>query len=148
VHDDSGEILGMIGEFKAEASKKLKLPDYIAGFEIDTEAIAKKTSKPTYVASSKFPRIEQDISLKVASNISYAQLSECLQRSLDTKKPEGSITKLSPLDIYVSENESSKNMSFRLTISSHQGTLRSADVNALLDAVAENAATELGATRV
>lgn len=148
VLDEAGEILGMIGEFQAGASKKLKLPDYLAGFEIDTDALALKASKAKYVPSSKFPKIEQDISLKVATSVSYAQLYGCLQRALDAKKPSGAITKLAPLDIYAAEGDTSKNISFRLTITSQEATLKSADVNALLDAVAESAASEFNAARI
>jgi phenylalanyl-tRNA synthetase beta chain len=149
VLDSQGEILGMIGEFQASASKKLKLPDYIAGFELDTSDLAAKSSARKYAASSKFPKVEQDVTLKLPADIRYDKLKECLEQALASEKSEDVITSLSPLDIYQSEDDkTTKNVSFRLTIASLERTLKSSEVNDLLDAIAKSAASEFGASRL
>lgn len=149
VLDVHGEILGMIGEFQSGASKKLKLPDYIAGFEIDTSDLAAKSNVHTYVASSKYPKVEQDISLKIATDVSYGSLKSCLEQALAKEKPQDGIANLTALDIYQSQDDaSSKNVSFRLTIASLERTLKSSEVNDLLDAIAKTAEKEFGAIRL
>jgi phenylalanyl-tRNA synthetase beta chain len=148
VLDDEGAILGMVGEFQASASKKLKLPEYVAGFEIDTDAIAVKADKIKYQPSSKFPKIEQDISLKISETISFNTLKTCLQDALAEKSPEGTVASLQALDIYKADGEDTKNISFRLTIASQERTLKSSEVNSLLDSVADSAAKSFGAERI
>jgi phenylalanyl-tRNA synthetase beta subunit len=147
VLDEAGDILGMLGEFQPGASKKLKLPDYIAGFEIDTDALAKNATATAYIASSKFPKIEQDISLKVPS-ASFAEVYKCINTALAQQKPVDTIANLIPIDIYVADGETSQNMSFRLSIASQVATLKSSEVNDLLDAIAQNTAKEFGAARI
>ncbi len=148
VLDENGNILGMIGEFRSTVSKKLKLPEYIAGFELDTDELSTSADKVAYEPSSKFPKIEQDVSLKIPADISFDSLSTCLREALIEKKPKGTLASFKPLDIYQVEGEETKNVSFRLTISSQERTLKSSEVNSLLDAVAESAAKTFGAVRI
>jgi phenylalanyl-tRNA synthetase beta chain len=148
VLSESGDILGMVGELQATASKKLKLPDYIAGFELDTDALSAGADSIAYEPSSKFPKIEQDISLKVPQEISFGSLHACLLEALNDKKPKGALARLQALDIYAANGEATKNVSFRLTISSQEQTLKSSEVNSLLDVVAESAAKSFGAIRL
>lgn len=148
VLNSAGDILGMVGEFQQSTSKKLKLPDYIAGFELDTDQLAVGANSKTYQPSSKFPKIEQDISLKVPAQIHFADVLTCLQDALTDKGIEDTITDIAPLDIYCAEGETTKNMSFRLLIAGLNRTLKSSEVNTLLDTIAESAAKSFGAERI
>lgn len=67
------EVFAIIGEYKGSVRKSLKLPEFIAGFEIDIDALRKivNTDSRNYVALPRFPKLEQDICLKVAENTSY-----------------------------------------------------------------------------
>lgn len=148
VLSEQGEILGIIGEINPSATKKLKLPEYAAGFELDTDELVKLQKANSYTASSKYPKIEQDISLRVSADVSFASLIACLNRALAQLKAEDTVASFAPLDIYAAEAEPTKNMSFRLTIASLSRTLTASEVNELLDAIGNVAKTELSAERV
>jgi phenylalanyl-tRNA synthetase beta subunit len=69
--------------------------------------------------------------------------------AISAEKPEHTFAALEALDIFQPEQQvGTKNVSFRLTIASIERTLKSDEVNDLLDRAAESAATELGAARI
>lgn len=139
----SGELLGVIGEFKPSITKALKLPVYCAGFELDIIKLLKfHHTTGHYLPLSRYPKVEQDISVKVDSDLTYAQLHSALKDVLDKQKPLDSQVNLNLLDIYQKPEElSNKQVTFRLQLVPYQKTLTAEEVNHLLD----NAATELRA---
>ncbi len=146
-----GTKLGVIGEFTQKAITTLKLPKHSAGFELNTAALlGAVSSKSTYTAISKFPKVSQDISLKVDTGISFSELNMTLNEALAGLQPKDSRATLSPLDIYTDKDAdvSKKHVTFRLEIASFTGTLIAEDVNALLDAIADVANQKLGAERI
>ncbi len=145
----SGEFLGIIGEFKASVSNALKLPKYAAGFEVDTKALQTvlKDSKK-YVATARFPKVTQDITLKVPVDLSYQELFDSARAELGKVQPANTLPSLHPLDIYQSKEDTKyKNITFRLTISSYDRTLTDEEVSGLLDSVTAAAKTQFGAER-
>ncbi len=146
----SGEFLGIIGEFKPAVSQALKLPKYAAGFEVDTKALESvfKDSKK-YVATPRYPKITQDITLKVPADLGYQALSDFVRTELGKVQPANSLTSLLPLDIYQSEEDNThKNITLRLTIASYERTLTDTEVTNLLDSVAAAAKNKLSAVRI
>ncbi|HUC87970.1 MAG TPA: phenylalanine--tRNA ligase subunit beta [Candidatus Binatia bacterium] len=146
----SGEFLGLIGEFKTGVTAQLKLPSYCAGFEVDTTVLQAILSQPkTYEALSKYPKVEQDISLKVPAELPYQTLHDLVWQTIDQLKPKSTIFGLEPLDIYQREEDKThKQISFRLNISSYEMTLTAEEVNNLLDKVAAVTKTKHGAERL
>lgn len=144
------KFLGIIGEFRIGVIKSLKLPQYCAGFELDTLALAKFINDNNdYIALPKYPKVEQDITLKIASDTSYQSLAELLTTSLDKLKPSETLAALMPLNIYQKEDDKShKQVSFRLEIASYEKTLVAGEVNDLLDKLADTAKKKFQATRV
>lgn len=141
------KLIGRIGEFKLSVQRSFKLPEKSAGFELGIEPIAAIEKERSYRPLSKFPSVTQDISLKVATNISYADLFDVVQSALIEATEEFDI-QLSPASIYQSEAESeSKTITLRVQVASHDRTLRDSDVNVLLDAATERARQALGAVR-
>ncbi len=145
-----GEFLGIIGEFKSSVAKHLKLPKYCSGFEIDTLVIgAAMKAQTKYLALPKFPKITQDITLKVSSELSYSELHDCLWTEIQNYNPKNSLASLDPVDIFQKPDElDSKQISFRLTIASYDRTLTDVEVNKLLDQVADAAKSKISATRI
>ncbi len=143
-----GTYLGIIGEFRTGVSRALKLPQYCAGFEIDTTQLQQvfKDSN-NYVALPRFPKITQDITLKVLADLTYQELSDFIGGELDKAKPANSLASLLPIDIY-KKGDSHKNVTLRLNIASYERTLTDPEVNKLLDEVAAAAKTKLGAERI
>ncbi len=145
----SGLFLGIIGEFKQSVIRNLKLPRFIAGFEVDTEVLADAISASgRYQTLSKFPKVTQDITLNVQKEVSYSQLYGVLDQAINQAQPEDTITKLYPIDIFVREGDSARHITYRLEINSTQRTLTDKEVNKILDSAAEAAKQALEAQRI
>jgi phenylalanyl-tRNA synthetase beta chain len=145
-----GNFLGIIGEFKSSVTRALKLPQYAAGFEIDTTALQTVlTGGPSYAPLSRFPSVKQDITLKVASELSYDTLHSFLNQALDANTPETTQVQLGSVDIYQkSDDAGHKQLTFRVTVTDTERTLTDTEVTKFLDTVAEAAKTELNAERI
>jgi phenylalanyl-tRNA synthetase beta chain len=146
----SNEFLGIIGEFKPEVRAALKLPLYCAGFEVDTPVLQKTLNNPKgYIPTPNFPKVIQDISLKVAKDTTYAEVYDALFTSLDKAKPDKTIISLSPLDIFQAKDDNDhKHITLRLSLASYERTLEAQAVNKLLDEAAGELEKSVGATRI
>ncbi len=145
----SGTFLGIIGEYKASVRKAMKLPENSAGFEIGTEGIqSAQTNQSAYKPLSKFPSTHQDISFKVASDVSYADLENCVKTQLGkAEKEHGYQCFLEPIDIFSKDN-ATKHISFRISLSHPDRTLVTQEVNSLLDTIASSAKEKVKANRL
>ena len=141
-----GELLGEIGEFKPSVRKALKLPDFAAGFELDIERLLKNTRGTVYQALSRFPSIEQDISLKVTHDQAHQTIFNALNEQLQTQKPDDCRVSVSTKDLYQSED--AKHMTFTVLVVSDERTLKTEVVNTLLDHAADVLNSSTGAERL
>jgi phenylalanyl-tRNA synthetase beta chain len=143
--------LGMIGEYKASVRKNLKLPTHTAGFGIGLTqllAVAGRANSQ-YAALPRFPKVTQDVTLKVAAEIRYRELADCLESALKTARPEHSLTRLELLDIYQREDDAAhKQLTFRLTIANFERTLTDKEVSRVLNTLAAAAGGAFGAERI
>ncbi len=148
VKTPSGEFIGELGEFRTSVRKKLKLPRFIAGFEIDIKQLLKLQNQSLrYVALPRFPKVEQDISLKVPADMTFSQVFDFMQQNVQT--PAKSAFWFAPLDIYRGEQDKDhKHITLRFTIASYERTLTAEEVNLSLDKVAEAAKVKFGAERL
>lgn len=142
----NGTVWGVVGEFTQSVISALKLPRYSAGLEITIDTLPSDRTKP-YVPLPKFPKVQQDITLKVKSDTSYKEVFELLNEELtDTEHMHASLV---PTDIYQNkEDQAHKNLTFRYSVAHYQKTLKSEEVNAMLDSAAAAAKDKLGAERV
>lgn len=141
-------IVGIVGEYRQSIATALKLPACSAGFEIFGSALSKGGVK-AYAQLPRFPSVEQDISLKVPAETSYAELFELVRTEVAAAAPEQTRPELSPVDIYQRPDDTAhKQITFRLTIASFERTLKAEEVNALLDTVAQKANERFGAERM
>ena len=135
IKTQDGELIAEIGEFKASVQRNLKLPVFSAGFELDIERLQKFAKPKEYTPLSRFPKVEQDISLAVPKSTDYQDLLNKLSEYLQTNKPEDSVVDVQPLDIY--QEDAKKHITFRVSIVSYERTLTADVVNKLLDEAAE-----------
>lgn len=143
-------VLGSVGEFRAELRSALKLPAFIAGFEIGPLQLQKAVSlsAASYLPLAKYPRTSQDISFKVSAETSYAAVAEVAEKVLVKASAEhGYEWSLEPLDIYKSDT-GAKHVALRLTLWHFERTLKTAEVSGVLDAVAEAAKKSLKVERL
>lgn len=146
----AGDIfLGIVGEFRAAVRSKMKLPKYCAGFELDITALKSIDGGKNYTPLPRFPKVTQDITLKVAADLPYQELAGFLRERLDEAQPENSKFDLTARDIFQREDDTDhKQVTFRLEIASYERTLTDPEVNKLLDSVAEAAKSKFNAERV
>jgi phenylalanyl-tRNA synthetase beta chain len=143
------EIVGIVGEYKLSVQKAFKLPRYSAGFELATDSLSSE-SRTRYVTQSRFPKVSQDISLRVSAGQQYQPLHDVIYQSLHARQPSAKMNfMLTPLDIYQrSDDAENKQVTFRISIASFDKTMTDKEVSVLLDGVAQAAADRFGAVRV
>ncbi|HSD56245.1 MAG TPA: phenylalanine--tRNA ligase subunit beta [Candidatus Saccharimonadales bacterium] len=143
------EVVGIIGEYRSSVIKALKLPKYVAGFEVDPRALlAAKRSTHSYRALPRFPKVEQDICLRVPSSVSYHDLEAFAQDNIAANRPDETAYTLLPIDIYQREGDDKKQITFRITIASYVRTMVTEEVNKLLEELASAAAQQFSAERI
>jgi len=142
--------LGIVGEFKASVRKQLKLPEHTAGFEIGLQELLGTTGRAgQYVQLPRFPKVEQDICLKVSTELSYQELHNFVWDKLSEVQPENAYPTLAPVDIYQRQDDlAHKQITFRFSIASYDKTMTDAEVSRMLDHVADEAAKAFTAERI
>lgn len=146
--DTSGLIWGVVGEFKASVRRVLKLPETTAGFEIDPLLFLRQQIGRMYTPLSRFPKVIQDITLKVAVDKAFGDVYSFVANQIAEVRPKHTYYTLEPISIYQPKNADHKNVTFRLTIASYEKTMRDEEVTKIFDAVATTAKDQLGAERV
>jgi phenylalanyl-tRNA synthetase beta chain len=142
-------VLGQIGEFKASIQKGLKLPNYTAGFEIDVDVLAQFAAEKQYARMSRFPKIEQDVCLRVPVATTYQTVYQNLDTAIAVHKPADMSYVLSPIDVYQREDDQEhKQITIRVAIMSYERTLTDQEVAIVLDAAANVLHESLQADRV
>lgn len=137
----TGTFLGMIGEYTPKVRKQFKLPAHSAGFEISLQQLAEILGNQSgYVAQSKYPKIEQDICLRVPATLQYQKLLDFVAAELEKLQEENSTLSLSPVDIYQAQDQPGyKQITFRVTATHFNKTMQDTEVTSLLSRVAEAA---------
>lgn len=145
-----GRFLGEIGEFRTEVKQSLKLPSFVAGFELDVEALFKaQNSGSPYVPLPRYPSLSQDLTLKVPSKHTYQEVYDLLTASIQKLNSADTYSELLPLDIYQPPKDTAhRHFTFRLSIANYERTLTDKEVNDLLQKVADIAKEQLQATRL
>ncbi|MDB5170057.1 MAG: hypothetical protein JWN82_453 [Candidatus Saccharibacteria bacterium] len=148
---NGGPLLGIVGEFKPGVTKQLKLPKYCAGFTVDQTELLTASSATTsrYHELPRFPKVEQDICLKVASTVLFGELHGVVTQTLTDNKPENTTFTVSPLDIYQREEDPEhRQITFRVGLASFERTLTDQEMTGLLQRVADKAAETCKAERI
>ncbi|HZM64007.1 MAG TPA: phenylalanine--tRNA ligase subunit beta [Candidatus Saccharimonadales bacterium] len=149
IKDEKGRVWGVVGEYRAGVRKQLKLPDFTAGFEFDPLLFIERPATSGYIQLPRFPKVEQDICLRVPASTTYHQTFDFVWTHLNGHRPDATYHTLGPIDIYQKDGDTDhKQITLRLSIASYERTLTDGEVNGLLDNVATAAKQALGAERV
>lgn len=147
VKTGDGQFIGELGEFKASVRRSFKLPAFVAGFEFDISQLQKlRNITPGYQKIARFPKVEQDISLKVSSSVPFAKLETLLREELRKAAPINTVYEFEVIDIY--QKAAAKHVTFRLSIASYERTMVASEVNRLLDIIAQLAKSQLDVERL
>lgn len=151
VESRSGEFIGMIGELKQSVIKNFKLPMYVAAMTLDLEGLnsARESAGKVYRPLSRYPKVTQDISLKVPSETAYEDVFWTSWLSVSENSPGECDATVEPLSIYQAKGDTDyKTITLRLNIASYEKTLTDKDVSMILDNVARDAQEKFGAERI
>jgi phenylalanyl-tRNA synthetase beta chain len=142
--------IGIIGEYKASVRKALKLPVNTAGFGLGLIQLmqASANTQAAYMPLPRFPKITQDITLKIPANVLNGDVRTLFYEQIAEIKQQGYFAHAPMTDIYQAEGSEFKNVTFRLSIASHERTMTDAEVSKMLGNIADHAHTAFGAERV
>lgn len=142
--EKSGVVLGFVGEYKRSVSKKFKLPDYAAGFELNARVLfeAAQQVENAYRPISRYPGTERDLCFQVSQQTTYRDVIESIQQVLADSQLE---TQLQPIDIYQADGSLTKNVTVRVKMTSHDHTLTSEEAGLLVDQIVERVSSQIDA---
>lgn len=141
-------VVGVVGEYRSSVISALKLPAYTAGFEVFQSVFALK-DQISYYALSRFPKIEQDICLKMPDSTQYGVVHDLIAAELNKLRADSTILHISPVDIYRrTDDAASKQVTLRISIADREKTMTDAEVTTMLDHIAGVAHETLGAERI
>lgn len=145
----TGAFIGVVGELKPSVRRNLKLPVYTAGFELELKALFDSTREVNYQKLSRFPRLEQDICLKIPSDVLYGTLYDCVKKATTELQSKETLVHLTPIDIYQRDDDPEhKQITFRVSMTNYSRTLTDEEGTKVLDHIAEKAKHELVADRI
>lgn len=141
----SGSLIGAVGEYKKSVLRGFKLPDYTAGFEINTKALfdAVCDQDMKYTPLSRYPSSERDICFQVDDTVTYRQVLDAIETALTTVNLETSVL---PIDIYQLDGASTKNITVRVKLNSHDHTLTGSEVTDVVGLVSTEVSKVTNAT--
>jgi len=144
---NSGEFVGIVGEYKKSVAKSFKLPEASAGFEIGPESLLKAIERRPnmYHPLSRYPSTERDICFQVAEATSYQSIIAAINDALATTGLETVVT---PVDIYQAKGSVTKNVTIRVKLTAHDRTLTGEEVAQVIDAATASVIAATSATVV
>jgi phenylalanyl-tRNA synthetase beta chain len=146
---EENQPVGVIGEFKASVKKGLKLPNYCAGFEIDTDLLSELLEQKEYKPLSVFPSSSQDVTYEVDDSVVFSDLQRNIIAELAVAKAEFDLEyDLETLDIFKKEDSGKKRISFRITLTHNLKTLKTDEVSSIIDTISKEVNEKLQAVRI
>ncbi|MDR2524493.1 MAG: phenylalanine--tRNA ligase subunit beta [Candidatus Nomurabacteria bacterium] len=131
-----GAQIGILGEIKSSVANNFKLPSGVAAFEIELMSkLLELKTRSNYAKHSQFPSVERDLTFRVPSDLAYAELETQIRADLTRQKLW---FELAPLSIYQGDDQTTKNISFRLSFASHDKTLSGKEIAAIIETIAKN----------
>lgn len=150
LRDKQGLVWGVVGELRASVRRNLKLPQFVAGFELDPLLFMQANpNSGRYIQLPRFPSVEQDICLRVPAITTYQTVFDFVEAHVRQRRPDATYHTLGPVDIYQRPDDTEhKQITLRLKLASYERTLTDEEVNAILDNVAQAARQSLNAERI
>lgn len=141
--------IGVIGELRSSVKKALKLPDYCAAFEIDTDYLRQEVTASKYTPLSDFPSSTQDVTFEVSDKTSWSTLENFIRAELDVAHAEnGYGYELEPRSIFQEDNSDMKRITFSIELNHPHKTLKTDEVSALVEQISKAAKESLDAARI
>ncbi len=138
----SGDIsVGFVGEYKKIVAKGFKLPEYVAGFEINVRklfGLAREAGK-SYKPLSRYPAAERDICFQVDQFINCDQIIVAAMKTLEKSDLE---TSIEIIDIYKKPDLETKNITVRIKLLSYDHTMTGDEISDVVNDVVDLVVSE------
>jgi phenylalanyl-tRNA synthetase beta chain len=133
----SDSVIGIVGEYKKSVIKGFKLPEYTAGFEINSLVLFDIYQKlgSSYTASSRYPSSERDICFQINSDVTYNQIINSIENTI---LPNNIKINLTPVDIYQPSDEKTKNITIRVKLTAYDHTLTGDEVADVVNSITDS----------
>lgn len=143
------QVIGAVGEYRAQIRRNFKLPDICAGFEIDFDALLRATvgAQEIYKPLSKFPSAERDVTIRVSESAEVSAVKQAVAQAIINTFENVAIS-AETSSIYQSENSDTKNITFHLRLTSNDKTLTGDEVARAMENVSNAVSEKFGATIV
>ena len=148
IKTSDGTSLGVVGELTAATRRGFKLPDYTAAATLDITSLLSLVRGVSYRPLPRFPKVSQDISLKVPATTNFSDLYKLVDDTVRAADVSSGYALVEPRAVYQPEGGTNRTITLHIEVASESGTLTDRQVGEVLDAVAERAANELHAERI
>lgn len=145
------KIIGIVGELKPAVRQNFKLPKYVAACSLDISSIykARQASVSTYRPLTRYPKISQDVSLRVNVDVTYATLHDLLIKSLNKQKEKNSLSfMVTPKSFYQPSGATTKTITFHIDVSSKEKTMTDKYVTEILEKAVRSASAIMPVEKV
>lgn len=129
------ERIGVVGEFKRSVAKSFKLPEATAGFELATRGLLKLAKQSEYMADSKYPTTDRDVSFQIQDTMTFDELFTAIKEAVVANEGDIRIISSEPLSIYRPEEETYRNITVRFVMTNPLRTITAEDANKTRDAI-------------
>jgi phenylalanyl-tRNA synthetase beta chain len=117
--------LGVVGEINLQVKENLSLNSFTSGFEINLESInLLQRDAFRHKQESKYPYITQDICFVTPCKVTF---NEIYKRIQDTVTSDTLRSEIKCIDIYKEDEKDNRNITFRISLSSTEKTLKDKD---------------------
>lgn len=142
------QVVGVVGEYRQQVQRSFKLPEFAAGFELDTSLLHRTVSSGSpYAPGSQFPGLGQDVCFAVAMHVTYAQLYAAVIDGLPHDKLMD--IRVNPVDIYQRTGAADqKQITLHIHLQHHQRTLTSKEANDIIGKMTAHAGRIVGAKQI
>ncbi|MDR0887530.1 MAG: phenylalanine--tRNA ligase subunit beta [Candidatus Nomurabacteria bacterium] len=124
------EEIGCVGELTQDMKQKLKLPDFVAGFEMDVDVLMRLPKRAKrYGAYNNRESI--DVSILVDEKMTWAEIEKKIRECFDDTDY---FYDLEPLDIY--SKDGGKVLSWRIVFGNYEKTLTKSDAQIIMEEIA------------
>ncbi|MBL8159375.1 phenylalanine--tRNA ligase subunit beta [Candidatus Saccharibacteria bacterium] len=143
----AGDVpLGLIGEVNGRVRSAMKLPQVIAGFEIDLALLdAARSTDSSYTPLGRYQGTTRDVSLRVPAGTPYADVLTTVQAVLAATAFGSSVE---PQSIYQKPEDKLKTITLRIALADPQATIKAEAANDVVARIAETAKEKLRAELV
>ncbi|MDX1766345.1 MAG: phenylalanine--tRNA ligase beta subunit-related protein, partial [Candidatus Saccharimonadales bacterium] len=139
--------IGFVGEFTDRVHQKLKLPGFAAGFEIDLDLLGEALDNSrVYQPLSKYPGTTHDVTFSLPSDKPFSEVLAAIENHLTQ---DDLLVKVSALDSYQDEKSTdTKNLTYRIDLQHTGKTMKTDEVNQMINLMVEKVEKAFSAKRV